>query len=740
MADGTLSDDDLVSILRKEEQAADNWNTETLMTTRTDAINAYDRQPYGTEQEGQSKVVTSEFADTVESVMPSLMRVFASGEDIVEFQPDSPNDELAADEASQYVPHCIMRENEGFRALYWFFKDALMSRLGVMTVDVEEREETDEQPVTGWTAEQVAMAPGLAEEAGHEIELNVTQDDAPDMPQPGAPVDETALAGALPDALAAGGRPTDSNVEITPPQAAPTFSGTITTTRKKKRVVVDNIAPEDLLISGTETRDIDSASFVGYRKKVTASDLRVLGMAQADIDEISSDRVVSPEQTSRDGNATQRSARDNRKDSERPLWLVRAYVKADDDGDGISERLNVLYAHAGGSVGRIIERLEWDDDQVPITIGSPILMPHELVGRSLFDQVSDIQEVNTAITRGMLDNVYFTNRPRPVIDSGVDINMLLDWTPGMPIPSKNGPNGVGWLMVPSIIDKAIAALEYMNTTKERRTGVTSYNQGLDAETLNKTLGGIDRIMSAAQQRLELVARVFAETGVKRLCRHVYRAVKRCATGEVEYYAGKGSDWKKCDPTKWPKDMDLAVNVGGSTGNKQQEMQNLMLIGQGQKALIDAQGGVHGPVITLENIANTFRKLCEAAGYKGTQQFVATEKEILTQSEQQKGQEPKPTPEMQKAMIDAQVKQTTAQADIQLAQQKAQADIQLAREKAAAELQIIREKAAAELEIRRQVAQLDAELKQQELQHETALKAIGMATAPTPNIEQQTVTN
>lgn len=713
-----MSDDDLIAILRKEEQAAVNWNTETLQTARTDSLNAYDRRPYGTEQEGQSKVVTSEFADTVESVMPSLIRVFASGEDIVEFQPDSPQDEVAADEASQYVPHCIMRENEGFTVLYNFFKDALMSRLGVITVDIEENEETDEQPVDRWTQDEIEAAPILAAQQGHDVELTVTQDEA-------LPVDETALASG-----------------ITPPQAAPTFSGTVKTTRKKKRVCIDNIAPEDLMIT-PDVRDIDSASFVGYRKRVTSSDLREMGVEQDAIDNLSSDRTQSTEQSDRDPSSIfGRAVRDNRGDSERPLWLVRAYVKADDDDDGISERLCVLYAHAGGQAGVIIERLPWDDDEVPITIGSPILMPHTIVGRSLFDQVSDIQEVNTAVTRGMLDNVYFTNRPRPTINAAnVDINMLLDWTPGMPIPVKGAPgDNVGWLQVPSIIDKAIAALEYMNTVKERRTGVTSYNQGLDAESLNKTLGGIDRIMSAAQQRLELIARVFAETSIKRLCRHAYRAAKRCATGEVEYYAGKGSDWKKCDPTKWPDDMDLAVNVGGATGNKQQEMQNLMLIGQGQKALIDAQGGVHGPLITLPNIANTFRKLCEAAGYKGTQEFVASDKEIQVASVAQQGQPPKPSPEMQKAIVDAQVKQQTAQSDIQLAQQKATADIQLEREKAAAELQIIRDRAAAELQIKREMAALDAQLKAQELQHETALKALQIANKPAPQIEQQQVTN
>src|SRR5882757_7237914 len=137
-AEGLLSDTDLLSILRKEENAACNYQWSALSRTREDALNYYDREPYGDEQDGASQVVTSEFADVIESIMPGLMRVFTSTDDVAEFTPGAPGEEQWAKEASEYVPHVFMRQNDGFRILYWMIKDALMYRLGAVTVDLED--------------------------------------------------------------------------------------------------------------------------------------------------------------------------------------------------------------------------------------------------------------------------------------------------------------------------------------------------------------------------------------------------------------------------------------------------------------------------------------------------------------------------------------------------------------------------------------------------------------------------
>ncbi len=372
-AEGSLSDDALLGILRKEENAASNYQWSALSQTREDALNYYDREPYGDEQDGASQVVTSEFADVIESIMPGLMRVFTSTDDVAEFTPGAPGEEQWAKEASEYVPHVFMRQNDGFRILYWMIKDALMYRLGAVTVDLEDCAEKRRVPVQGLPQDAIDLVVAQAAEEGAELAMELEQDEAPVAPLPSR-----------------GEGPF-------PPPPAPSFSGTITITRKSKRVVADNIAPEDILFTPT-ARDQDKASFLGFRKRVTASDLVEMGLSQDEVDELHSDRDLSPEDAQRNDSAILNEAeRGDLGDSERPLWLVVAYVRADNDGDGVSELLRVVYAHAGGMAGRIVERVEWDG-LASIALASPILMSHTIVGRSLFDQTQDLQQIGSVLT------------------------------------------------------------------------------------------------------------------------------------------------------------------------------------------------------------------------------------------------------------------------------------------------------------------------------------------------------
>jgi hypothetical protein len=262
-AEGSLSDSDLMTILRKEENAACNYQWSALSQTREDALNYYDREPYGDEQDGASQVVTSEFADVIESIMPGLMRVFTSTDDVAEFTPGAPGEEQWAKEASEYVPHVFMRQNDCFRILYWMIKDALMYRLGAVTVDLEDYTEKRRVPVQGLPQDAIDLVVAQAAEEGAELAMELEQDEAP-VEVPGAPL------------------PSRGEGPF-PPPPAPSFSGTITITRKRKRVVADNIAPEDVLFTPT-ARDQDKASFLGFRKRVTASDLVEMGLGQDEVD------------------------------------------------------------------------------------------------------------------------------------------------------------------------------------------------------------------------------------------------------------------------------------------------------------------------------------------------------------------------------------------------------------------------------------------------------------------------
>ncbi|GEP56716.1 portal protein [Reyranella soli] len=660
-----LSDEDLLALLRKEEQAAAGFQDGTLAALRRQALAYYDRQPYGDEQEGASQVVTSEFADVIESLMPGLMRVFTAADDLVRFTPGAPGQEKWAEEASAYVPHVLMRENDGFRIISGLLKDALMYRLSGVTVDLEEVDETRTLPVQGLPQDAIDLVMAAAEQQG----ATVTLDLEPEFAQ-GRPAPMSFLA-----ALDAG---------PSQPPAAPgeqRLSGTITLTHRRQRVAIENIAPEDIRFSpGARTED--KASFLGFIKRVTASDLVKLGLNPGEIDDLNADRPPSTEEAQRneglvDGEPRSGQDANGRPDSERPLWLVVAYIRADTDGDGKSELERVVYAHGGTNGGRIIERMPWEGPAA-IALATPILMPHSLVGRSLFDQTQDLQLIGSVITRGLLDNLYLVNRPRPVISDHVNIDSLIDWTPGSPIRlragARPGDNHVAWLQVPNVTDGALTALEHLATVRENRTGVSRYNQGLDADSLNKTLGGLNRIMSASQQRQDLIARVFAETAIKRLYRLIYRAIKRAAAGPLHYWPGEGGAFVSCDPSQWPDDMDLSVDVVG-IGNREQALGHLALVGSLQEKLIALQGGANGPFVTVANIANAAQKLTATLGYRTSGLFFQS-----PEAAARTGAAGPPSSPVDATLL------------------VAQAEIEIMRDKAAAEIAIRRDKARADVEI------------------------------------------
>ncbi len=702
LSDGNslLSDSSLMTILRKEENAASNYQWSALSRTREDALNYYDREPYGDEQEGGSQVVTSEFADVIESIMPGLMRVFTSTDDVAEFTPGAPGEEQWAKEASEYVPHVFMRQNDGFRILYWMIKDALMYRLGAVTVDLEDYTEKRRVPVHGLPQDAIDLVVAQAAEEGAELAMALEEDRAPENIVGPAPVTSISASNVF----------------------QPTFSGTISITRKRQRVVADNIAPEDILFTPS-ARDQDKASFLGFRKRVTASDLVEMGLSPDEVDELGSDRDLSPEEAQRnDGALLNEAERGDLGDSERPLWLVVAYVRADNDGDGVSELLRVVYAHGGGTAGRIVERVEWEG-LASIALASPILMSHTIVGRSLFDQTQDLQQIGSVLTRGLLDNLYLTNRPRPVISDQVNLDSLIDWVPGSPIRLKAGArpndNHVAWLQVPNVSSGVLAALEYLATVRENRPGIVRNNQGLDADSLNKTASGMNMLMSAAQQRQELIARVLAETAIKRLYRLVYRAIKRASAGPVKYWSGK--QFANCDPSRWPDEMELSVNVGPGTGSKDQAIQHLALIGTLQEKLIALQGGqADGPYVTPENVANAAQKVTETLGFKTPGMFFQPPDRIAAAGPPPGGPQAAPPPQPDPAVA-------LALAQIEIAKQSAAADAEIKRLKAQADIEIAQWKARQWAEVERYKAGLKARLDEQELQHKTALRGLDIAT-------------
>ena len=678
---------DLQAIIENEiDNAIGYINTETV-EERRDALMAYNREPYGNEVEGRSTIVTGEVAEAVDGALPQLLRVFTQSDDVVRFEPKAPGDEEKAKQATEYANWVLMNDNPGFEVFQTWFKDALLQKAGVIKVWWNDETSVDKEKYENLSEEELTLL--LADGQMEVVKQRQTQ--IGEVPVPPTP-EQMMLAQQT-------GVPPEMTMQ-------PVFSYNVTVKKinKKGSVKVENVPPEEFLIS-KKARRIADAPFVAHRRLTTRSELISMGFKADEIDELPAydDLTFTPERVARFPNGEQPDdpSLDTSMDE---IETFECYIRTDYDEDGIAELRRVFYAG-----GTILENEE--ADFIPFCSICPIPMPHKFFGHSLADRVVDIQKIKTTITRQMLDNLYLSNNARmAVVDGQVNLDDMLTVTPGGIVRVKNNA-AITPLQVPLVAGQAFPMLAYMDEIQQKRTGVTQASQGLDPNILqNTTATAVAMVQNAGAAKVELIARIFAETGVKDLFKSILHLV--CKYQDKERIVRMRGKFVAIDPREWSNEYDLTVNVGLGTGNREQQMAMVAAILQKQEQIM-SQMGIANPLVSPSQYRNTLGRFIESAGFKDTSEFF---REITPEMEQQmmQPQQQQPDPAtaalMQQAQAQMQITQAKAQADIQLNQAKAQADIQLQREKAAADIQLAREKAAAQMELKSAEFQAEAQLK------------------------------
>jgi hypothetical protein len=336
----------------------------------------------------------------------------------------------------------------------------------------------------------------------------------------------------------------------------------------------------------------------------------------------------------------------------------------------------------------------------------------------------DLQLIKSTITRQILDNLYLTNTPRvTAVEGQVNLDDLLTQAVGGVVRVKN-PNAIGQLSVPPVASQSFPMLQYLDQIQEKRTGVSMASQGLDPNILqNTTATAVAAMQNAAASKVELMARMFAEGGVRDLFKNILHLL--CKYQDKPRVVRLRGKYVSVDPREWDSSYDVTVNVGLGTGNRQEHMQMLAMILQKQEQLL-GQGAIGQAMVGISQYRATLGRFIESAGFKDSAEFF---REIPPEAEQamaaQTQQQPDPQLMMlqQQMQMQMQAEQARAQNEIQISQAKAQADIQLQREKAAAAIQLEREKAEASLQ-----------LKAAEFQAEAQLKAAKVSAQITGNVE------
>jgi len=643
------------ALVRNEIESASGYYNSEYGEDRITAMNYYMGEEFGNEQEGRSKVVTTEVADTIEFIMPSLMRTFTQTDEFVRFMPRQPEDVEGAKQATSYANYVLNCQNNGFVVLHNFFKDALLQKIGVVKVYYDETEEAQEEEYTGLSDDELTL---LLQDPNVEIVSQNTEEYGEEsVDEMGMPVSDYSVShDVVVKRMSYGGM-----------------------------IKIDNIPPEEFLVS-KRASSIEDADFVAHRTTMKVSDLIQMGYDRETVEKYAGHTELdsNSETTNRFEDIENSSTTDSRDMSMRDVLVVESYIKSDYDGDGIAELRRVVTL---GSAYEVVENETFD--HVPFACLSPILMPHRLVGRSIAELIMDLQLIKSTVMRQLLDNIYLTNNARiAAVEGQVNLDDLLNSKAGGIIRMRQ-PNSVQVLQPPLVGQNAFSLLQYLDEIKEQRTGLSKASMGLDADALQSTTAtAVAAQMSAAQGKIEMIARVFAETGVKQMFRLVLTLCLH--HGKKEQMIRLNNKFVPIDPSNWKHEYDLTVNVGLGSGQTNEKMAFLAQMAQKQEQIL-LQMGAENPLVDMQQYRNTLAELASMAGFKDATRFFKNPEDTPP-----KPQQPPPPSE--------------AEMKMQFEQQKFQAELELQKAKQAAELELKREELQMKMQIRQEELRYEAQLR------------------------------
>jgi hypothetical protein len=686
-----LDDEDILAILRAYKQDAENYADDTLAPDRERAFTYYeglvlndDNTPEQRDP-GRSATVVREVADIVHTMLPGIIRIFAGGDRVVDYEPRSQEDEPAAMQATEYVSWLLNADgNNWFSTLYDSVHDALLKKIGVIKWWFEESTSVEEFDYTGLTLlqfmqlsrdpeitvlEQSTQAPAggaLDDAAGAGDTEDQTEPPDPGVgaasvpaPPPGVgpPPDNAPPGGGLPPLAAApppgavpglpplngagpgmpppvssGGMPGLPGMFDPGPQ--PAIDCTVRRERIKRLLRVQAVPPEEFLIA-REARTVLLSRYTAHRTTPTVSELLELGYDRETV-EAHAKPDAGGRNTVRSNEARQRNPGLREGDSDGgpdiSTWRVpytEAWVRIDADGDGIAE------LHRICTVGENDEEIVADeiDYDAPFALLNAIRLPHAAIGYSIADQTIDLQDIKTSVLRSILDSLAQSIFPRTaVVENAVTMDDVLNNEVGA-IIRMQAPGMVQALSEPFIGQQALGVMNYLDEMRAQRTGISRQSQGLDANVLQSTTkSAVSASVEATQDRVELIARTFAEIGIKDvfkgLLRHIIRHQDKPRVVRLR------NQWVSVDPRFWDAEMDVSVNVGLGRGTDEQRMAFLQTIGQKQEQVLQMLGPDNA-LVSIGQLRETYAEMLRIAGFKNPDRFF---KVVTPMQEQQLSQQ------------------------------------------------------------------------------------------------------
>ncbi|MBF1762504.1 MAG: poly(3-hydroxybutyrate) depolymerase [Veillonella sp.] len=517
-----------------------------------------------------SDLVSTDVADTIEWALPSLMKVFTGSDEVITIAGVTEEDDTKAETMQELLVYQLQRQNKFFPILYNWMKDALITGMGIVKCYWERTE--------GFTTEQ-AVLNNESLQALIETGVNVTDIQGPDA------------------------------------------FGDFTVTYQSPYYVKNAPKIENILISefiySPDAKSLEEANFVAHKRKVTMSYLREREAqgVYANIDAIKPDSgysvVTDPVQDVIGDNYNDIIGDEQKARQE--VTIYECYTKIDVNNDGILEDMIITIC------GDTIIRMEQNYmGRHPFFAISPTKDPHRIwVKRSYAELIGELQDLKVALTRQIMQNVALTNDPKMLLDeTAINID---DFVQGRKVIRMKAGHSLHEVAMPMNISplspQTFTFLEWIEGQKENRTGITRYNQGLDANSLNKTATGISAILGQSSQRLELVARMFAETGLYELFRFMVSLNQKFIDQQTVIRLTNKE--MKITPEDLDGSFDLIVNAGISISTKESTIMATQTL---LTAIMQANAAGY-MISTPENVYNLFKKWIESIGFKNYGDYI-----------------------------------------------------------------------------------------------------------------------
>lgn len=568
-----MNDQELAGIVGGLLADCENYQESYQRPDRLKAQQYYDGEMRDTPaDDGRSKAISKDVRATIKKMLPSIYRVFFGSDKIVEYAPISEGDENSAEQATDFVNYVVLPESGGQQAIYDAMHDALLKRNGILKWYIEKKKET-----------QTTTHDGLNEMSAQ-------------------------LLASAPD------------IEVTGIQQGADGFSTITIKREieKKRIVLQCVPLSEFFIH-PDARTIDESPIVSHKSLKRRGDLIAAGYKKSVIEGLSAADGAEIRNIEHEDDTNRReigTSAQGHHPSIDEIEIIECFVRVDYDGDGIAELRRVIYA-GGCDEAKMLENEPWDD-MIPFGDLVAEREPHQWEGRSIPDDIEEIQRIKTVLLRNTLDNIYWQNNLQPVIQEGTIQNPESVTNPkfGEPIRVSQGVDAraaVNYTQVPFMAAQSFQMLGYMDQTITDRTGISDAASGLAPDALqNTTAKASAMIEQSGIAQTDMIVRNFAQ-GLQRVFKGILRLVIQHQ--DQPRTVRLRDKWVEYDPKSWDADMDATVNTGLGAGTRERDMMALQFVMGMQEKLLANFGATDNPYVKPDNLWNALSRMVEASGLK-----------------------------------------------------------------------------------------------------------------------------